>query len=53
VQAQLQDDGYYAGPVDGILGPQTREALAAFQADHGLAITSAADGPTLQTLGLA
>jgi hypothetical protein len=53
VQAQLQDDGYYAGPVDGILGPQTREALAAFQADHGLAITSAVDRPTLQTLGLA
>jgi hypothetical protein len=52
VQAQLQGDGYYVGPVDGILGPQTREALAAFQADHGLAITSAVDGPTLQTLGL-
>jgi hypothetical protein len=53
VQSQLQRDGYYAGPVDGILGSQTRQALAAFQADHGLAITSAVDRPTLATLGLA
>jgi hypothetical protein len=52
VQAQLQRDGYYAGPIDGVLGPMTREALAAFQADHGLAITSTVDEPTLDTLGL-
>jgi hypothetical protein len=52
VQIQLQRDGYYAGTVDGILGPQTRGAIAAFQADHGLAITSAVDQPTLATLGL-
>jgi len=52
VQVQLQRDGYYNGPIDGILGPQTREAIAAFQADHGLAITSAIDEPTLATLGL-
>jgi Putative peptidoglycan binding domain len=53
VQSQLQRDGYYVGQVDGILGPETRQALAAFQADHGLAITSAVDQPTLATLGLA
>ena len=52
VQAQLQRDGYYDGPVDGLLGPQTRYALAAFQADHGLAVTSAVDEPTLSTLGI-
>ena len=52
VQMQLQRDGYYYGAIDGILGPQTRQALAAFQADHGLAITSAVDQPTLATLGL-
>jgi len=52
VQIQLRRDGYYAGPTDGILGPQTRQALAAFQADHGLAITSTVDRPTLATLGL-
>jgi Putative peptidoglycan binding domain len=53
VQAQLQRDGYYSGPVDGVLGPVTRQAIAAFQADHGLAITSAVDQPTLASLGLA
>jgi len=52
VQLQLQRDGYYAGPIDGVLGPMTREAIAAFQADHGLAITSTVDEPTLSTLGL-
>jgi hypothetical protein len=52
VQLQLQRDGYYDGPIDGILGPQTREAIAQFQADNGLAITSAIDEPTLNTLGL-
>jgi len=52
VQTQLQADGYYAGPIDGILGSQTRRALAAFQADHGLAVTSAVDRSTLATLGL-
>jgi hypothetical protein len=52
VQAQLQRDGYYAGPIDGLLGPETRRAIAAFQADHGLAVTAAIDEPTLETLGL-
>jgi hypothetical protein len=52
VQQQLQRDGYYAGPIDGALGPMTRRAIAAFQADHNLAITSTIDEPTLDTLGL-
>ncbi len=53
VQEQLARAGYYDGPIDGVLGPMTREAIAAFQADHGLAITSAIDEPTLATLGIA
>ena len=53
VQFALRDWGYYAGATDGILGPQTRAALAAFQADNGLAVTSTVDQPTLQTLGVA
>src|SRR5436190_436861 len=52
VQSQLQRDGYYDGPIDGILGPMTQEAIAAFQADNGLAVTSAIDEPTLATLGI-
>lgn len=53
VQSQLQRDGYYDGAVDGVLGPTTREAIAAFQEDHGLAVTSVIDQPTLATLGIA
>jgi hypothetical protein len=52
VQSQLQRDGYYNGPIDGVLGRNTRQAIAAFQADHGLAVTSSVDEPTLATLGL-
>jgi hypothetical protein len=52
VQRQLRRDGYYFGPIDGVLGPMTRRAIAAFQADHGLAVTSAIDEPTLATLSL-
>ena len=53
VQEELARAGYYDGPIDGVLGPMTREAIAAFQADNGLAVTSAIDEPTLATLGVA
>src|SRR5438477_7343212 len=53
VQLQLQRDGYYDGPIDGILGPSTQDAIAAFQDDNGLAVTAAIDEPTLATLGIA
>ena len=52
VQRQLSRDGYYPGPIDGSLGPMTRRALAGFQADNGLAVTSAIDRPTLSMLGI-
>ena len=52
VQAQLQRDGYYSGPADGVLGPMTRQAIGSYQANHGLAVTSAVDEPTLAELGL-
>jgi hypothetical protein len=53
VQAELQEMGYYKGEVDGLLGPLTREALAAYQADQGLIATAVIDEPTLDSLGLA
>jgi hypothetical protein len=52
VQAELKDMGYYGGEVDGLLGPLTREALTAYQADHGLYPTAAIDEPTLDALGM-
>jgi hypothetical protein len=52
VQRALQEQGYYRLAVDGLIGPATRAALANYQQDRGLPITSAIDGPTLQALGL-
>ena len=52
VQIQLYNEGYYSGPIDGILGPDTRAAIADYQADHGLAVTAAIDEPTVASLGL-
>ena len=52
VQAELQQMGYYRGEVDGLLGPLTREALTAYQADQGLVATAVIDQPTLDSLNL-
>jgi hypothetical protein len=35
LQRRLQRAGYYHGSVDGILGPQTRSAIRAYERDHG------------------
>lgn len=52
VQTELQRLGYYRYAVDGQMGPLTRAAIASYQRDNGLSITSAIDEPTLQSLGL-
>jgi Putative peptidoglycan binding domain len=52
VQANLQQQGYYHGDVDGLIGPLTRGAIADYQRDHGLYTTSTIDQPTLQSLGI-
>ena len=53
VQAALQELGYYQGPINGLLDPATGAALANYQRDNGLNITSAIDEPTLAALGIA
>ena len=52
VQSALQEQGYYHGEVDGLLGPLTQEALAAYQSAQGLYATATIDQPTLESLGL-
>lgn len=52
VQTSLQEQGYYHGDVDGLLGPLTRAALADYQQAQGLEMTAALDEPTLQSLGM-
>jgi Putative peptidoglycan binding domain len=51
-QSALQQQGYYRGEVDGLIGPLTRGAIADYQRDHGLYVTSTIDQPTLQSLGM-
>ena len=36
IQKRLNDAGYDAGPVDGILGPRTKSAITEYQKAHGL-----------------
>jgi TPR repeat protein/S1-C subfamily serine protease len=38
VQAQLATLGYDPGPADGLMGPRTRAAIRAFEADFGLPV---------------
>jgi len=52
VQSALQQQGYYRGEVDGLIGPLTRGAIADYQRDHGLYTTSTIDQPTLRSLGM-
>ena len=52
VQTALQEQGFYQGDIDGVLGPQTRAALAEFQSAQGLEPTGVVDEPTLETLGM-
>lgn len=52
VQTSLQEQGYYHGEVDGLVGPLTQEALAEYQRAQGLEPTAAIDEPTLESLGL-
>ncbi len=35
LQRRLARAGYYSGSIDGVLGPQTRRAIRAYERDHG------------------
>lgn len=52
VQAALQQQGYYQGPVDGVVGPGTRAAIAAYQQDNGLRVTGTITHGLLYNLGI-
>jgi Putative peptidoglycan binding domain len=52
VQRRLARAGYYHGPIDGILGPQTRRAIRAYERDHNVPAYSLIDRPVLRTPGL-
>ncbi len=52
VQTALRAYGYYGGPIDGIIGPQSREALTWLQRDHGLTVTGGITQEVLDVVGI-
>ena len=52
VQTLLTQLGYYTGPVDGIFGPTTRDAVANYQTARQLDVSGSLSAQTLQSLGL-
>ena len=52
LQQALNDQGYSAGPVDGIMGPQTQSAVRNYQEAQGMQASGEVDQETLSSLGL-
>jgi len=52
VQRKLADLGYYNDSVDGIIGPNTRSAIAQYQRDFNLAVTGRINDSLLASLGI-
>jgi peptidoglycan hydrolase-like protein with peptidoglycan-binding domain len=46
-QLELRHSGLYNGPLNGVIGPQTRQALVRFQKDNGLEQTATLDALTM------
>src|ERR1043166_2427146 len=52
VQRRLGQLGYYHGVVDGVAGPRTRGAIAAFESRNGLVVDGRISRPLIDRLGL-
>jgi peptidoglycan hydrolase-like protein with peptidoglycan-binding domain len=54
VQQALTDKGFYSGPIDGMLGAETRDAIRKFQEANKLTVTAdkALDDETARALGV-
>ena len=50
VQQELAKRGFYQGPIDGSVGPETRKAISWFQSVEKLTVTGQVDDPTLDAL---
>lgn len=52
VQQALAQRGYNPGPIDGAIGQQSRDAIAAFQSDRRMPVTGRIDRALLKALNL-
>jgi peptidoglycan hydrolase-like protein with peptidoglycan-binding domain len=51
-QIALRDQGYYEGPVDGVMAARTAEALKSYQKENNLSETGDLDPETARRLGI-
>jgi len=52
IQQALSDRGYDPGPVDGVMGPKTQQAMHNFRQAQGLTGSDSMDSATLSALGV-
>ncbi len=52
IQQALSDRGYDPGPVDGVMGPKTQQAMRNFRQGQGLTGSDSMDSATLSALGV-
>jgi Putative peptidoglycan binding domain len=52
VQSKLAQQSYYRGPIDGVIGSGSLQAIRRFQSDHGLPVTGRIDPKLLKALGV-
>jgi peptidoglycan hydrolase-like protein with peptidoglycan-binding domain len=52
VQETLRERGFYSGPVNGDVGPNTQAAIAQFQLSWPLPVSGMLDADTLAALGI-
>jgi Putative peptidoglycan binding domain len=50
IQQKLQADNLYSGKIDGVMGPETRQALRSFQQQNGLRVNARLDRQTLDAI---
>jgi hypothetical protein len=51
-QQALKEKGYDPGPIDGVMGARTKEAIKSFQSASNLQVTGSLDAETSQQLGI-
>lgn len=52
MQQRLGELGYYHGAVDGVMGPQTRSAIAAYESRRGMSIDGMLTPRVVNELGV-
>lgn len=52
VQQALKDNGFYSGPVDGVMRKKTQDAIQSFQQSRDLKVTGTINAATARELGI-